>query len=161
MNTDLAEQIIGKILMEPERFDMAEWFGRYDEGEGEVVRVMGRAGRLRADCGTTACIAGWALLLTLADDVPVYGAHVVIDGCPRSTLGEAARALDLAWDVAEILFTRLDNDEAVPALKFLIGNPAATAAELFAFAAGGREADIIGAIGHALQDRAVSARVLP
>jgi hypothetical protein len=43
MNTELLLKVKEAILREPEHFDMADWF------------------RFREECGTTACIAGWAI----------------------------------------------------------------------------------------------------
>ena len=130
MNTELAERIIGQILMEPERFDMGEW-----------VSETGTIGQLRENCGTSACIAGWAAMLTLPPEAQVtsMGCTVVYsDGTIEPVSAAAERALWLEPDVADVLFSYPDDDEAVVALKFLIGNPDADGDDLQNFLDEGR-----------------------
>ena len=57
MNVKLLKQIKEAIRRHPKQFDMAEWFRR----DVEAPR-----------CGTTACIAGWALTLQTASKRPIY-----------------------------------------------------------------------------------------
>jgi hypothetical protein len=65
LNRDLLRQIADRIEREPERFNLSSWIsGAVDAAED-----------LEHACGTTACVAGWANLLTgaltrdeLADD---------------------------------------------------------------------------------------------
>jgi hypothetical protein len=131
LNTELAERIIGQILMEPERFDMGEW-----------VSETGTIGQLRENCGTSACIAGWAAMLTLPLNARVGGDRAtrvfLCDGTDEPVSVAAERALGLEPDVADVLFTETGDDEAVVALKFLIGNPDATGDDLKNFLDDGR-----------------------
>jgi hypothetical protein len=144
VNVALAEEIMGLILMEPERFDMGVWFDTSSTAASvEFLR----------DCGTTACIAGHAVLLTApagwlvwvpgAVATDGYGPTMMVrpDGSTVS-VSEAARvALGLDKDVADVLFTCTATRQAVPALKFLIGNPDATDEGLLAFLSEGRDAE--------------------
>ena len=125
MNITLAEDIMGLILMHPEQLDM----DLYVDAEGDTVQ------ELRDSCGTTACIAGWAALLTLPADVRVWDGNA--GGRSISEIGR--EALQLGEDVADVLFHDTVNDEAVPALKFLIGRPDATAGDLEKFLDEGRD----------------------
>ncbi len=76
LNVDLLLQIADRIAKRPEAFDMGHW-----------------------DCGTTACIAGWALRLSgkqwgLAQDGHMYSA------------ADAAQCLGLDESIADRLFLR-------------------------------------------------------
>lgn len=124
MNITLAEDIMGLILMHPEQLDM----DLYVDAEGVTVQ------ELRDSCGTTACIAGWAAILTLPADVRVWDG--VAGGRSIAEIGRVA--LQLRDDVADVLFHGTDDDEAVPALKYLLGNPAATGDDLEKFLDEGR-----------------------
>jgi hypothetical protein len=65
-------------------FNMAWWYGRgYNDQTGH-------------NCGTTACIAGWAVL-ELGGDIDRVSERVF-----------ATRAFDLDWEEAEELFTPVD-----------------------------------------------------
>lgn len=48
LNTELLLQVKQRILAEPRQFDMTNWFRKYAPGH-------------IPNCGTTACIAGWAI----------------------------------------------------------------------------------------------------
>jgi hypothetical protein len=132
VNVELAEKVIAQILMEPERLDMTEWIGRYDPEWGDVCRADGTLARLQADCGTRACIAGWVLMLAMPY-ARIHGDLIEITGLTYSTESVAARALGLGLSVASYLFHQVGDDEAVMALKYLIGNPDATASDLAEF----------------------------
>jgi hypothetical protein len=130
LNTELAERIIGLILMEPERLAMGTW-----------VSETGTVAALKADCGTAACIASHAALLTLPPDAQVTSAGCTVvypDGTVETVPAAGARALGLEDDVADVLFSYPDDHEAVPALKYLIGNPGATGDDLENFLDEGR-----------------------
>ena len=55
MNVRRLRAIRDNIRKYPEHFNMKSWFGRPDGGD------IPRRPRLRGACGTTACIAGWAV----------------------------------------------------------------------------------------------------
>ena len=138
MNTDLAEQIISIILMQPDRLDMRSFISHWADGT---------VGAFRDDwpCGTTACIAGHVALLTAPADASVrhimhtFTREADDKGNPRRLVEVMAReALDIPWDVADVLFFETEDDEAVPALKYLIGCPDATGEQLMGFLLTGR-----------------------
>lgn len=58
INTELLERVKQHILEEPKRFDMHSFVTRVSTHAPEEIRPA---------CGTTACIAGWAILLDRAD----------------------------------------------------------------------------------------------
>jgi hypothetical protein len=66
LNRELLIQVRDFVLAEPERFDIQNWFSFYggdlDLDLGEMVKLF------ETDCGTTACIAGAALVLAQVDD---------------------------------------------------------------------------------------------
>ena len=138
MNVELAEKVIAQILTEPERLDMTEWVGRYDPEWGDVGRADGTLARLQADCGTRACIAGWVLMLA-KPYARLHGDLIEIMGLTYSTESVAAQALGLGLPVASYLFHQVGDDEAVMALKYLIGSPDATADDLHGFLQAARQ----------------------
>ena len=60
-NTELAERVIGQIEAHPEEWDQRYW-------------------RVRRDCGTTFCFAGWAIQLTANDLGLSYGDVLAANG---------------------------------------------------------------------------------
>ncbi len=71
MNVKLLKQIRKDILKYPEQFHMASWFN--------LIPTVPR-------CGTTACIAGWAVTRTLDGDSPrkaIQKLNRLIPGCAK------------------------------------------------------------------------------
>ncbi len=79
MNIKLLEKIKLAIRAYPNQFDMSNWF---DKNE----------------CGTTACIAGWAVALN--KNLPLNQAEDACIACER----EAMKALGLTFDEGQRLF---------------------------------------------------------
>lgn len=126
MNTQLAEDIIGFVTMEPERLYMGHWIEAPHDTVGEVTPWH---------CGSSACLAGHAVLLTAPKDARLIrngGASFDFLGLADGTvvtIEKAGReALELSEDITNILFY-LEDSAAVPALKWLTGHPDATALE--------------------------------
>lgn len=86
MNVRLLRKIQGHILEEPKRFIMADVIDRAQPGER--VEDYGLEWAM-PKCGTTACIAGWALLLSNSYS---YDMH------------QAAGLLGLEYDASDTLF---------------------------------------------------------
>jgi hypothetical protein len=129
VNVALAEEIIGILLMNPETLDMST-FASIDGRQSFSVA------RLREwECGATACIAGHAAALTLPKT------WVMTDGYARNSRGTIYRdigrigriALGITPEQAYVLFSQTPDEMAVPALKYLAGNPDCTAADLREF----------------------------
>jgi hypothetical protein len=84
MNTELLLQVKTAVLRFPENVDMAGWT------DGELIAAGPK-------CGTTGCIAGWALAIhrgSYDDDDKMMGA----------THDEAVKVLDLGHHQAQSLF---------------------------------------------------------
>lgn len=101
----LAQRVYEQITNHPETHDQTEWI--YTE----------------AECGTAACVAGWAIMLS-----PLTNYHVTSDGIPEfDTLGgygtystTAAYVLGLDPLESERLFrASLKPEAAVEAVKYL------------------------------------------
>lgn len=60
MNVELLNKVKDHILAKPERFAMARWHMNWPPGT--IVHISNIEGKKRKmpDCGTIACIAGWA-----------------------------------------------------------------------------------------------------
>lgn len=78
MNKELLLAVKAQILKEPRQFDMGEWFS--SEGTYHAYRLKNGERRHREykipNCGTTACIWGWGLCLTLKIN-PSKGAEIL------------------------------------------------------------------------------------
>jgi hypothetical protein len=101
MNIKLLKRIIRKIRQEPKQFDMDTFFFKRRRGV--------------PNCGTTACIAGWAIALnkrlkpinaarTLDPSFASDGEGVLTLECPRNPEKHGAKALKLELEDAKRLF---------------------------------------------------------
>lgn len=88
MNTKLLNKIIRHIREKPKRFDM---------------KILAKKSRL-TPCGTAACIAGWAVLLTRADKQDKKSFHSLIDSGLLSFWYAGASAIGLDQEEARQLF---------------------------------------------------------
>ena len=86
----LRQAVLDQIVTYPETHDQRNWVG---------------------DCGTTACVAGWALLFQRGY-IPI--------GSPWDVMEEAMELLDLAPYDAMRLFHYTTEEQARLALKFLV-----------------------------------------
>lgn len=111
MNTELGRRILDHITAHRDQFDMGIW-GRFDP-----------------ECGTAACLAGWAMLLSgyrvndIEDFIRPDGSAVR----PGVEGDEAAGLLDLSYEErygAEedecSLFTSPDEDQAIARFRALV-----------------------------------------
>lgn len=102
----LAQVILDYITLHPERHSQSSW----------------AKGDLTSECGTTACVAGYAILFS--DDhrfyIDVDGDLMPIQGKGRVTFAEAgAQLLGLDAFDQEFLFYNTDNEDARKALGYL------------------------------------------
>lgn len=103
MNVELLEQIKAKILAEPRQFVMRSFFKRGD-GLAAMYRKPAWADLRRftvPNCGTAACIAGWAISLRMKmTPREVENTHLL----PGRVTDDAARALGLSYTQGLRLF---------------------------------------------------------
>ena len=105
MNIELAEKVLDHASRFPDSFDMGDWWYQ-DEWDGASTEPW--------KCGTTACIAGWAMYLS--GEVTFRDGQPLCDG-GYEELG--ADLLGISLDDAQWLFY-LDEGEAINALHCLI-----------------------------------------
>lgn len=79
MNKELFEKIKERILAQPEHFHMSSFIDSEDDEYGSAEELLKEIDISDMKCGTTACIAGWACLLTNSDprEVTESGFEVV------------------------------------------------------------------------------------
>lgn len=108
MNTDLMLKVADHIEAHPEQYNQEVWVKSKFR---QTFTVDGMKGYDAADCGTQACIAGWACFLAEPDQVAA--AKAAAD--PQfGLIAETARALlDLAEPEAEWLFESMDIHEDI------------------------------------------------
>lgn len=87
MNVELLQKVKQQILAEPHRFNMLKWIGNRDNEE------FYSTDNFYHYCGTTACIAGWTVLLSTKDRLVHY-----------EIFDRALQFLDISFDEAEKLF---------------------------------------------------------
>lgn len=103
-NTDLMLQVRNAIRMEPERHNQDEW-GSHPEADP-------------SECGTTYCIAGWAVVLATGKSLKEGCAKY--DETPGFSDVVAAQLLGLDSDEANEIFFCLDNKLALERFDALI-----------------------------------------
>ena len=91
MNTDLLRRIADAIEAEPHRFDFSDWY-HWSTAPDDAEVLNEAEAFARGECGTTACIAGWAVYLK--GETPKYWA----------VEHRAQALLDLTTDEAKTLF---------------------------------------------------------
>ena len=64
MNVKLLRKIQKHILAEPRRLAMCDWIQRGKPGQELTFQDGSVIGQTYAECGTAACIAGWAVILS-------------------------------------------------------------------------------------------------
>jgi hypothetical protein len=67
-NIPLAKEVLAHIEADPDHFDMFNWYTLEDDAPYELHYDPDLLRRVFDDCGTAACIGGWALLLADQDD---------------------------------------------------------------------------------------------
>lgn len=124
-NVQLLTQVRDLIKTEPEKLDMASW-GLVKEIEG-----LEHGDTVKVDCGTTACIAGWAVqlagdkFLVRGFNTSAGGGYFVSDSVAKNGRvcnieDRAQKLLGLTEDEANELFINTPNGDAVDVLDQLI-----------------------------------------
>ncbi len=103
MNLEMFEKVKAWMRQYPERVDMREYFARDDLVGLELESLATLADETSSNwCGTTACIAGIAILLGIRAGIV---APETIHGSPMDApLHVAARVLNIGEDAALMLF---------------------------------------------------------
>lgn len=99
MNVKLLEKVKAAILAEPAQFLMTTWFA--DSDDDYSYRPYDRARKV-PNCGTAACIAGWALTIGRRYRNPRNAASRL--GREGSIGLDAARAIGVPYRFAQMLF---------------------------------------------------------
>jgi hypothetical protein len=116
----LAKKILAQVEDQPESLYMASW-----EVFNNRYRVdwKNNTDEIVPGCGTTRCIAGWAVHFASQKGEDAYDARVRIAGeldlGGYSWMRVAGRLLGLSESDAEVLFLEHDEAEAVEALRKL------------------------------------------
>ncbi len=63
LNVKLLRKVKAQILKEPAQFAMTKWFTRDIAQANEFAEVLDIRRRVIPNCGTAACIAGWAVAI--------------------------------------------------------------------------------------------------
>lgn len=128
-NIELLTKIRDLIERDPGKLDMGS-FSKISENE--LGRHLGYGEVIEIDCGTTQCIAGWAVWLcgyrfrASVGDLDVDSrdcyAFECIDsvGRFRSIDASARELLGITWNDAEFLFYEVGNNDAVDVLNDFI-----------------------------------------
>lgn len=135
-NNALIDDILGVILQNPELHDQLLWIG--EQADGHTTDDV--------PCGTTACVAGWAVILaappgtrlmrmdTHLDQVEVAEAKLP-SGEIRSVWELATELLQLSINQAHVLFNSRTSEAAIARLKYLKDHPGASKWDLLNFEA--------------------------
>ena len=140
MNVELAQAALRDARANPDRFDMAVFWGAWED------IIKDSADMTVPPCGTTGCFAGFAALrfapvgTRIAMGTMDRGSRVVLPGQSEREAADteqyAARALGITRYQAGVLFFLADIGEVERAVNFLADNPAASV-ESLSDAAGG------------------------
>jgi hypothetical protein len=119
LNVELAEKVLKQVTDHPETHDQAHWMTR------------GPA------CGTTACLAGWALRFSRPDAEVFWqdglrgvqvATEVTVDGTAWGISEAAAEVLGLDLEEADELFLTMDSSSSIDMLAARIERAKADAA---------------------------------
>jgi hypothetical protein len=124
-NVELLTQVRDLIQAEPAKLDMASW------GCVKEVEDLGYSETVKVDCGTTACIAGWAVqlagdkFLVRGFNPSPEGGYFVSDSVAKNGRvcnieDRAQKLLGLTYDEANQLFINTPNEDALDVLNQLI-----------------------------------------
>lgn len=139
---ELADKIKKIVTLHPDMHDQGFWFRNYGETptynpvDAELIKLDEILKAVEEDkeapqCGTTLCVAGWALVLngyTLmrTEKKSSYGNWVVPhdfalkDGVEYDIEDKASELLNIdSYDAEELFSEQISNDQAVEALEFL------------------------------------------
>lgn len=102
-NTILLERISRAILAAPEQFSMEHWFGHPHASDLDKEFTMPASDFTQPNCGTTCCIAGWAIALA-APTTPILARYNLLTE-PYLGIDEmAAHLLNIPLDDVKSLF---------------------------------------------------------
>jgi hypothetical protein len=129
MNTELMAQVRDLIEKHPEQHTQGSWLN--SPGDDWACRRAVLAGQARQSCRTTACVAGWAVLLTapadavIKDDAREPCAAVILPDGQHIMVSQYAReALGISQCQSSWLFAgHRSRSEVLAALAFLPDNP--------------------------------------
>lgn len=98
-----------------ERFDMANWFSK--EGENDTLRALASPGAFVHECGTAACVAGWAVAL-----FSPRGANWC-DDTARDELDLSARQAAALFEPHNFEDGRYTRTDAIAAIQSMLDSP--------------------------------------
>lgn len=128
LNIELMERVRQLIQMRPELHDQQTWGRTPRDTPVGIISARAETGEF---CGTTACAAGWAVVLGAPENALIHDAAVIIGGQEFGVSIYAARLLGLSWDQQTWLFTGAAARERVLwTLKWLPDHPDAGKDEL-------------------------------
>lgn len=126
-NIELLTQIRNLVVSEPEKLDMSSWSEISAEDLG---RFLDKDERVKVDCGTTQCVAGWALQLngykflidgSRSEDGAYYATECVARNGRVCDIEDRAREmLGLTHDEAGLLFLNTSDEDVVDVLNDFI-----------------------------------------
>jgi hypothetical protein len=132
MNITLTDAVLDILCTDPQRHDQDVWispaFSSWNKGE-EFTPEAARD----PECGTTACIAGWAVLLSLPAGSVIDSRYNIRlpDGTLRFIPYWARDVLEITDEQADTLFHDIGTTEgAIRALKYLKDHPFADDGDL-------------------------------
>lgn len=133
LNIDAIASVIGYLLLFPENHDQDSWYAGLPNFFQTAEQLR------RPKCGTTMCLAGWATSLFAPDRAIFSGGENVYLPDPNgeffvfgktegyydevSVESYAREVLGLTHEQAFTLFYTLTNEEIIPALRYIVGNP--------------------------------------
>jgi hypothetical protein len=127
MNTALGQRVLTQVRRHPERHDQDSFNGLLDGRTLAVSTIR------RSTCGSTACLAGWATILSAPPGSRIVSDYDLVhfpSGTSEDIAAYAAKALELDEDQAEAIFYCFENATAIERLQYLVEHPDATAYDL-------------------------------
>lgn len=117
MNIQLMDELYGLLILHPEVHDQSLWCSHGGQA-GEVLES------LENDCGTTACLAGWAAFLAAPKTARVVASSVRLPDGHRIDIPSYAQ-MQLGWPdgVAYWMFRFADREQVLWGLKWLKDHP--------------------------------------
>lgn len=94
MNKELLLKVKDQILKEPKQFFMGSWFSTQFDASKPIWPVP--------NCGTSACIAGWAVALNAKKNPNLMAEHY--NATHDSIESDAMQALEISYQDAQDLF---------------------------------------------------------
>lgn len=129
LNTELLERVRQIILMRPELHNQQTWGRTPSDVPVGVTSARAETGEY---CGTTACVAGWAAILSAPEDALMRDGCICVGANEFSISLYAARQLGLSWDQQTWLFpAEATRERVLWTLKWLPDHPDAGTPELW------------------------------